>query len=107
MPLTHVIPGEGVKIYPEVTQPTCIRRDRTGTIWIGGGADSSLWRFDRDKFTKIPGPVGDNQPVVALEVDRNNTTWIYTTNGLSYRLLNGSWISENQQLGRKTQFSDR
>jgi signal transduction histidine kinase/streptogramin lyase len=102
MPLTHVIPDGAVNNFPEITQMTCIRRDRNGTIWVAGGADSSLWRSNGEKFTKIPGPVGDSQPVVALEVDRDDSPWIYTTNGLSYRLLNGSWVSENQQLGKKT-----
>lgn len=89
MPLTHVIPDGAVNNFPEITQMTCIRRDRNGTIWVAGGADSSLWRSNGEKFTKIPGPVGDSQPVVALEVDRDDSPWIYTTNGLSYRLLNG------------------
>ena len=101
MPLTHVSPGDVIKSFPEIDQLTCIRRDHNGIIWIGGRGKSSLWRFDGDKFINIPGPHGDDEPVVALEVDRNNAPWIYTINGLSYRLLNGSWVNVNQELGKK------
>ncbi len=54
MPLTHVIPDGAVNNFPEITQMTCIRRDRNGTIWVAGGADSSLWRSNGEKFTKFP-----------------------------------------------------
>jgi signal transduction histidine kinase/ligand-binding sensor domain-containing protein len=101
MPLTHVIPGGAINSFPRIAQITCVRRARDGTIWIGGGGNSSLWRSDGDRFANIPGPIGDNQPVVALEVDRSSTPWIYTTNGLSYRLENGSWVNVNQELGKK------
>ena len=101
MPLTHVAPSGAVQALPEIAKLTCIRRDHNGTIWVGGGDNSSLWRSNGDKFVRVPGPAGDNQPVVALEVDRNNVPWIYTVNGLSYRLLNGSWVNVNQELGKK------
>ncbi|WP_114205752.1 sensor histidine kinase [Acidisarcina polymorpha] len=101
MPLTHVAPGGALNGFPEIAKLTCIRRDHNGNIWVGGGGNSSLWRSEGEKFVSVPGPLGDNQPVVALEVDRNNVPWIYTINGLSYRLLNGSWVNVNQELGKK------
>ncbi|MBB5059698.1 signal transduction histidine kinase/streptogramin lyase [Granulicella aggregans] len=101
MPLTHVMPDGTVKTLPEMTQLTCIRRDRSGAIWLGRGVDSSVWRSEGDRFVRVPGPVGDNQPVVALEFDRNNVPWIYTTNGLTYRMLHYSWVNENEELGKK------
>ena len=101
MPLTHVLPDGTVKSLPGMTQLTCIRRDRSGAIWIGRGSDSSVWRAEGNRFVRVPGPAGDNQPVVALEFDRNNVPWIYTTNGLTYRMLQDSWVNENQELGKK------
>ena len=101
MPLTHVLPDGTVKSLLGMTQLTCIRRDRSGAIWIGRGSDSSVWRAEGNRFVRVPGPAGDNQPVVALEFDRNNVPWIYTTNGLTYRMLQDSWVNENQELGKK------
>jgi signal transduction histidine kinase/ligand-binding sensor domain-containing protein len=102
MPLTHVFLDGTLKSFPEITQLTCIRRDREGTLWVGSWNSSAIWRSDGGRLVKIPGPIGDNQPVVALEVDRRNTPWIYTLNGSTYRMLNGSWINVNQVLGKKT-----
>jgi signal transduction histidine kinase len=101
LPLTRVAPDGAVKSLPAIAQLTCIRRDRDGTIWAGGGAGSSVWRSHGEGFVQIPGPMGDNEPVVALEIDRNSAPWIYTLNGLTYRMLHGTWVNQNKELGKK------
>jgi hypothetical protein len=92
-----------MKSFPEITQIGCVRRGRNGTIWSASGldTDTSLWRSSGNSFTRVPVPAGDGQPIVALEGDRNNDPWIYTRNGLTYRMHSGTWLNENKELGKK------
>ncbi|SNT09996.1 Two component regulator propeller [Granulicella rosea] len=101
MPLTRVAPDGVAKSFPEIARLTCLRRDRNGVIWAGVAGSSAVWRSSGDGFIQIPGPAGDEQPVVALEVDRNNDPWIYTTNGLTYRMVHGAWVNQNRELKKK------
>jgi hypothetical protein len=101
LPLTHVAANGSITTFPKTHQTNCVRRDRNGTIWSAGEGDAHLWRFSGAELEPVHYPNEEIDDVVAIAVDRNNDPWISTINRNVFRLVQGTWINQNEALGKK------
>ena len=101
LPLTHVAADGSITTFLKTRQTKCVRRDRNGTIWSAGEGEARLWRSSGAGLVPVHYPNEKIDDVVAIEVDRNNDPWISTINRNVFRLVRGTWINQNEALGKK------
>jgi len=101
LPLTHVSANGSITTFPKTRQTNCVRRARDGTIWSAGEGDAHLWRSSTAGLVPVHYPNEEIDDVVAIAVDRNNDPWISTLNRNVFRLVRGTWINQNEALGKK------
>jgi PAS domain S-box-containing protein len=101
LPLTHVAADGSITTFPKTRQTNCVRRDRNGTIWSAGEGDARLWHSSGPGLVPVHYPNEEIDDVVAIAVDRNNDPWISTINRNVFRLVQGTWINQDQALGKK------
>jgi PAS domain S-box-containing protein len=101
LPLTHVAADGSITTFAKTRQTNCVRRDRNGTIWSAGEGDARLWRSSGAGFVPVHYPNEEIDDVVAIAVDRNNDPWISTINRNVFRLVRGTWINQDEALGKK------
>lgn len=99
LPLTHVAADGRITSFPETRQTIIVRRDHNGTIWSAG--DFLLWRSSGKGFVRVHYPNENLESVFFLAVDRNDSLWITTSDGGTYKRSAGKWSDETQTLGKK------
>jgi signal transduction histidine kinase/ligand-binding sensor domain-containing protein len=99
--LTHIAPNGTITSVPGTRQVISLRRDHNGTIWSSGVGDFRLWRSSGQRFLPLHYPAENLDDVVLVAVGRNNDPWITTRSGQGYHFSGGSWLNQNEALGKK------
>jgi signal transduction histidine kinase/ligand-binding sensor domain-containing protein len=101
LPLTHVAADGTAISFPRTRQTVSIRRDHNGTIWSAGAGDFHLWRSSGKEFLPVHYPDENLDSVIFVATDRNNSLWITTNSGKTYKLSDRKWSDESKNLGKK------
>ncbi len=87
--MLHV--GDAIREFPEVVRPVEMAyRAPDGVIWVG--SPFGLWRFDRDRFTRVRLPDVKNIGVQAATIDGAGNLWISIARSGVYRRVGERWI---------------
>jgi signal transduction histidine kinase/ligand-binding sensor domain-containing protein len=97
--LTHIAANGSTTTFPEIAHIICIRRDRSGTIWVAG--ESHLWKSSSTGFSVLHYPDEKVAPIASIAVDQNNNLWISVPGSGTYQFLDNKWVNQNVALGKQ------
>jgi ligand-binding sensor domain-containing protein len=94
--LTHVAADGKITGFPKIGSIASVRRDRSGTLWVGAKGDAGLWRSTPTRFSRVHYLKENEQPVISLAKDRDNGLWILLRQYSVLRLDHGVWTKQNK-----------
>jgi signal transduction histidine kinase/ligand-binding sensor domain-containing protein len=98
--LTHVASNGVITGFPKIGQITCLKRDRTGTLWVASKGPNHLWRSSDTGFIEMRYPDDEFQPIVSIAIGRDNGLFISLRQYGVFRLLDGIWSNQNDEIGK-------
>lgn len=102
LPLTHIERDGTTRIFPSTVQTLAIRPYLHGEILASGKGAAGLWQSEGTRITPIRYPHDEVEACPAMAVDRNGDLWINSFFPGIFHRVNGQWIDETQNLGRRT-----
>jgi signal transduction histidine kinase/ligand-binding sensor domain-containing protein len=101
LPLTHIRPDGSSQIFPSTVQALAIRQTPHGELFTSGKGAAGLWQIEGTKLTPVRYPRDDIDACAAMAVDRKGDLWINTFTPALLHRVNGRWIDETANLGRR------